>query len=1008
MLALVVSLCAFAVFSSASDGETVYFKYYNKSGDTLTHLGDSNVDTINTYLLTTQGGKTVNYIVLEEDCFQAKTNLEVSSEIWIDLNGKKLTFDGGSEVTQERFSPKPEIPINLFSSATDGSGGIVKGHIDIPAANLFYANAVDGMILNCENLLFTGSQTITDMRCPGTLTFKNCDIDYSGATVAGTNAFTFAHRSAFTDPCRLIFIDCTLKGRSDAAVFSFGGSKNSGATAAEIWLENTVIDTAGTAFSLANVYGGDVNIYADETSVIKAAAGKILSITAPTYPESHIGYNLNLSVGARLSEQLENNTSYGVLAYKSITFGSTVTLGDFAPHGYTEESDGSYKAVEVTKNVATVYWHLQGSVASTLVFEDVIPSYDYSYSTSEFKGGKPTVLTHVGWAATEGGAPISSLPKVTATDTELHYYSVLSTVDAMVAIYSSDEESEQTFVRAYEKAEISSEIFSTVPNGGLIKLYKDAVTVSGTATQITFTKEFILDLGGFSLTKTNLRFGSGSPEAHLTVRNGKVVTDGQNFLYLDSGGRATAENLEISSNSSVVFDVRRDTLEVINCTFDVDGSILGCGSRGGSPVIIFSGCTVKSTLQDSSIFSISSTTNKAPAEGYDNCSSVTVTDCTIDAPEASLIFVGSKIMPTSTPSFKLINSAANCKTVITNTTIEGFNDSGIDATYVFEKCRLSALPSAEVGKILLGEKGDLVAAELIGDDTYSYYICQGTSAGFNISLYTSFNISLYLPKDKGFSGFYLDGSYYSLSTLTDTYTDASGKEFYVLTKTDVPASEAGKSISFGIEYTADGYTVSYSLDVSVLAYAKEILNDQSGKYTSLKPLMASVVSYIDAAYNHFNPSGEGHGQIKEALSSEAALYLEKREITPTESDTSALAGIVDNARFKLDSEIKLMLTLTEEGAQGPLTVKAADTDLGTEKTLLSLAAGHGKTVVEIPIDAYSLAKTLIISSGEKEISYSFANYAHGIESQTTETVAALLDALYTYGFEAYSYYLKVN
>ena len=812
-LSLVIILSVLAIVSSAS-GDTVYYKYYNKTGEELTLLGSSTDPNVAAYAHKTVDGKKVNYIVLESDSKFIGKNWKVSEALSIDLNGKRFDF----EESASRFHPYPNALLHVFSSADK------KGQINVPSGcNLLYANAdynQNGFECLFENVIFTGGVTLTDMRTYGTLRFVNCEVNFT----VSANPFTFGHRGTnYSDKARLIFENCKLStSHASSSLFSFGSANASVASQGEVILKGCTLSATGKVFNLYNLYGDQLHVFIDGNTSV--SGGTLVNVQNATAPFGDFdGFHFNIASGSAYSQPLESTDRYTVHGYESITVsGNSVSLNGEKTLGFNYV-DSMYVATGSDKKII---WHIGEESFEELVSTGHIPSREHLSTSYSFEGDKLYAEKFVGWSDTEGGEVLDTLPSVDSGTTVVHYYAVTERAPASIAVYKGAALNESTAVAAFADSALDKTVIDCISDGSTVVLLADATLTEN----VDVSGKLTIDLNGKTLTKTSARFNV-TAGADFSLVGGKLLTSGANIVYMENDGVVTLSDIESDSSNAVIscFDIRRGKITVKDSVFNTKTTLLSSSSRGGSPEIIIERCEINASGSEGTEFFVvgtSSTTTNAPATGYRTGSVITMTDCTVNAPGGALYFAGGNVTADSTPVFNLINSSINTKTLLWTRVAhldEANNNHTFAGVYNIISGSFKNMPNkAEHGTTLFGESGTLVPVELVGEEGYTYTLGKPIDFGFNISLYTDFNVNLYIRCDSGVERFTFDGVEYEAKDVTDRYFDIYGNEYYKVAKQNIAARDAAKSVSFRVVYSYEGKTVASTVNTSVISYASEI------------------------------------------------------------------------------------------------------------------------------------------------------------------------------------------
>ena len=256
---------------------------------------------------------------------------------------------------------------------------------------------------------------------------------------------------------------------------------------------------------------------------------------------------------------------------------------------------------------------------------------------------------------------------------------------------------------------------------------------------------------------------------------------------------------------------------------------------------------------------------------------------------------------------------------------------------------------------------------------------------YNLSLYTNFNVNLYVPADK--------------TTLTGETVTLGEAQFVVVTKS-VAAPAVAEGVAFEVTYTVDGVEYTEKVTVNVVDYAVAVLD---GEYShKIKRVMITALEYANEAAKLLN--GAADDAITAVLENPA--YAEFHVDANTEygtTDNSALAGVISGANLVLDSEVKVVLTVAD-GFNGTITVNYNDyKGVAQTEQVFEVVAGD---VIELNVKVYNLGCEFVIATDGVSGTYSLGAYIKGLIEQGVD--ADFAQALFTYAKTAEAYKLALN
>jgi len=891
----------------------------------------------------------------------------------------------------------------------------------------------------CENVIFSDngrSLGFTNVRATGDMIFKNCQLE---AKHAGSYFNVMGRTGNTAETAMNIVLDNTTVNTATTSFFFQTHTSATNATAnvyANFYFVNgSVINCAGGAVVKGNNPGANyfevINVYVSADCVINAK--EILNGENQT--NENASHQLHLTFGTKFNHDVEaaktdgtdlKNASYFV--YDSITFDTVYSDGIAAPtlgtpaerHLFSLDNEsGAYVLILPAKPIYTVSLVLDGRVVATLnIMEGDKPELDgYTLSTVDcYKDGNGVVYVvtdYEGWAVTDGGDALTEYPAVEADTT---FYMVGYTGEAAKYAWF---DSQGGLVGAVTATEITNDNLALVTEGGTLVLYSD-VSYLGTKVNIQFNeavKNVTLDLNKYTFTKNGANATSGEDARinllngqTVTVKNGTVVTDAENFIFCQVNATANVENVTINSkafdtgkldekgakifNYAAIFDFRAGTLNVTDCTINSNTGFGNSAYRGGSPKFTLTRVEINVDLLDGFVaeyvFGCNPRNNdsaNAPADkSYVAKSSHTLIDCKINAPEVEALYgVGGYIGATSTPSLKVIDCEINCKTILTTTSSVNTTYAG---SYYFENSKLSAAPVATIGTVSY-KAGEILVTT---DGEFANMVTAAPALSVNLTLYTDINFNLYIPTVTNITKVTIGGTEYVISEALPIYTDENGNTFYKLSCT-AAAKAAAEDVTVEVTYTVDGVNCVATTNFSTVDYAEQVLASTDAEVQKAQKLTNAIVNYIDNAYTYFGTTN-ANGKL-EALKT-SGLYTKPTLTAPEqEADTTALAEVIESAYFSLHTDIRLVLKVKEAALSETFTVKVGD------EVFYNGKAVDGK--VTVSIRANYLVETITISTANVTGTYSFANYATAVGEGAEENLANMLNAIYAYAYEAYAY-----
>lgn len=269
-----------------------------------------------------------------------------------------------------------------------------------------------------------------------------------------------------------------------------------------------------------------------------------------------------------------------------------------------------------------------------------------------------------------------------------------------------------------------------------------------------------------------------------------------------------------------------------------------------------------------------------------------------------------------------------------------------------------------------------------------------TGMMMNLTLYSDFNLNIYIPVDTDIAGIKFGGEwlFYPAENIgTDEVVDG----FYKVSIKKIAPNEAAKYVELGIWYTdtatyLDGSSMSYyynfTAKYSIVKYVASVIAEEDETIVSkaAKDNAMALAAYVKATYDYFTENAESDAAVMaqlEALVTEEVLALVNSFVAADDANDFVNAKV--NAVFTSDATTKLSLTF-EDGVAWTVNGRS----------------GVGGTYV-VNLRAYNLCDTLTITAGGETATFSLGEYvAVRIAGGATGTELAALQALYAYGMTA--------
>jgi len=930
----------------------------------------------------------------------------------IDLNGFTLTMTMDASLPNGDHmafaAAAKNSTLKIVSTAAE------KGTLTRTSAKpYFYPSSKDFHVNTTyyfENVILSDggiNASLSDTRESVNFIFKRCELQLNtaGSTIG------LGHRGSGNHKSTLWLEDTVINVGTGGPNYVFYMSSTNAGTrnwAADVFVKGSTVNT-NKAFlngQQNDTYYEKMNVYVDGDSTFNVGSFIMSEGGRYKHNEGLDEHNLYIAAGATFNADIFVNASthirnYTVKGYDAITIADgAATLGTEVTPVCSDNGDGTYSLIDKSSIVTYTLSYYRGD--TLLASYDIIGGTslaDYAYQLDGdfyFEGGVPyTITSFEGWALTDGGEAVT-LPD-TITENLTYYMVGITGEKAAYAWFDA----EGALIGSSSSTQLDKAHLTKVPNGGKMVFYTDIEYVGAAYLSFTAGVTATLDLNSFTFTKTGANATSSDSarinlldSQTITIKNGTVVTDIENFIYCQDNATVNIENVTINSkafdtgklnnkgakifNSAAIFDFRAGTLNITDCTINSNTGLGNSAYRGGTPKFTFTRVEINVDVLDG--LAVVYVIGCNP--GYDSVasSSHTLIDCKINAPEVNALYgVGGKIDSRSTPSLKVIGCEINCKTILSTTSSVNTTYAG---SYYFENTKLSTAPVATIGEVTYAEGSKVF--EFAGE-AYPVVIAKTPEISVNLTLENKLNLNLYIPEDSAITKLTLGGVEYTLADLT------AENGSYVITKALV-SSEAAEDIAIGVTFSVLGAACTDEITYSVVDYATEILSGE--EYAALKPLMCAVINYIDAAYDYF---GSAENAKLEALVANTELYTAPAEEIPTEAgDTAALSAKISSASLSVQyTYVRLVFNVKTEALEDVFTLKIG------EQVLYSGKAYDGRIVIALEADM--ITESISIVSGEASGSYSFANYASAIIDTAEAKDAAMLKAVYNYALAAKAY-----
>ena len=960
--------CAWAAFSSAVPSVDTLVSYSVDGTEILGAVENTSVALIECYTDATLTHTAAPY--------------SLGRSLTIDVKGNTLTL--AATVSDNAFNPQTGVTFTLKNATVKTNG-----------ARLLYPGAKPTNVTTnivFENLKIDWNATVMmDYRAGGTFVARGCEFSFEGSIYYPI--YVLHNRSNLS--LDMLFEDCVINTGSN--------SSNSFVTLAAAASNCTVnIEFNGCTFNASN--GPALVNNQSTTSTFTAKING--DDTNPTYINSKVGV-LTAAVGS--------NTTF--------TVGSNVYLPAPLESGYVNNvtpvyvngtatvhsSVAGYPYV-VTDDYVTVTFNNDGVSTTENYAKDYVGSLDSSrtFTVVEIDGVKKVAEYGTLWKDAEGNTVSEFVPTdgmvlngTNAATGRYATWAVFSVGEASVVAHS--------LADGYSNTMLPANIFSLLGADGVLRLYGDVtLTMNASGVQgITPANGSTIDLGGHTLTMTNVRFMNATAEDYsFTVINGTldVSATGNNILYSNIGtkGYSVFDGVTfVTAKGMLPFDIRGGGISLTDCTYDgmANGtaSFMALSSRYtvGAPLyVVVDNCDIRCL----NAFYVNGSASGNPAPPYTPDIDLVVSNSDIDC--AYLFSLDGQI--TSDSVIDVVLEGVRVKSSVNN-----LIHLAVDTTFnltIGEGCLFTHNPADCSGGNIpdsINFPEGMAIIDIVDVD-YACSVGVPVFLKWNMTLYTDFNINFFLDKT-GINYVKVNGVDYPVADMETVGNN------YIFSLTSLDACHVAEAFEIEIGY-GDGYTVSYTL--SIVDYATAILGATYSDNT--KQLIAAAMNYIYSAYGYAASEGLDVPTVPAALSSlmTSDLYLAyapKGDVNLGEGvDMGGIALAFASAQLELAARIRVRFNLNP-AYTGTVTIggESFAVENGINKSL-------GANYILVECDAFSLYDAVIRVEGVDKDgatlvgAYSLATYINAVKDGVSTDAKALLDGIAAYAAAAHEYKAEID
>lgn len=959
--------CVWAAYSSATPSVETLVTYSTSGAEIIGAVEDTSVKLIECYADATLTHTAAPY--------------SLTRDLTIDAKGNTLTL--AATVSDNAFNPQTGVTFVMKNATVKTNGA----RLLYPGAKP--ANVTTNVVFENLKVDWTAS-VMMDYRAGGTFTARGCEFDFTGSIYYPI----YVLHSRENLSLDMLFEDCVINTGSNSSnsfVTLSAGAKN--CTVSVEFNGCTFNAPSGPAIinnqSTASTFSATINADDSKPTYVNS---KVAVLTAAAGSSTTFTVGSNVYLPAPLESGYVNNVT------PVYVNGAKIVHSSAAGYPYV-----------ITDDYVTVTFNNEGSTTTGYYQKGYVGNLDSSktYTVVEVDGVKKVAEHGTVWRDAEGNTVSEFIPTdgmvLTGTNAPTGKY-------ASWAIFSaSDSLITHSLADNYSNGMLPANTFSLLPADGVLRLYDDVtLTLNASSVQgVTPANGSTIDLGGHTLTMTNVRFMNAAAENYgFTVINGTldVSMTGNNILFSNIGakGYSVFEGVTfVTAKGMLPFDIRGGGISLVGCTYDGmangSASFMALSSRYqvGTPIyVVVEDCNIRCL----NAFYVNGAASGSPAPPYTPDIDLIVSNSDIDC--AYLFSLEGQI--TSDSVIDIVLEGVRVKSSANN-----LIHLGVDTTFnltVEDGCLFTHNPTDCSGgntpdSIILP---DGMAIINIVDVDYSYTVGVPVFLKWNMTLYTDFNINFFLAKE-GINSVKINGEEYPLADMTTVGDD------YIFSLTALGASRVAESFDIEIGY-GDGYTVSYTL--SIVDYATDILSSTHSDKT--KRLIAAAMQYVYAAYSYALAEGIENPAVPAALSdlmtSELYLaYAPAGDVNLGESvDMGGIASAFASAQLELTARIRVRFNLNPSYT-GTVTIggESFAVENGINKSL-------GANYILVECDAFSLYDAVIRVEGVDKDgatlngAYSLATYINAVKDGVSTDAKALLDGIAAYAAAAHEYKAEID
>ncbi len=573
---------------------------------------------------------------------------------------------------------------------------------------------------------------------------------------------------------------------------------------------------------------------------------------------------------------------------------------------------------------------------------------------------------------------------------------------------------------------------------GVIEQYTDVKFTTHQSFNVTSSIAKVWNMNGHSITATAqtdhfLKFSSSSYVANWIINEGSISTNAKNTVYTGN----TADYLEFNGVSflgSSMMEIRNGKVRLNGCTFRTGANQfcnVKAASTGKKAYVYFRNCdiTMTSTSPQGLILTHNSTSGNDYTVTFEYCSikrysvnagkGLITTEGTSANFNPVVNFIGSyvysRIFAFHNYGALTVNVTEGSRLDINQESVEGceswtgstylgkataantdeykltFNVE--DGTYLSIKNLVDNTAGKMNAENLVVNLGSTNSYAKANDDPNLPYVIgkPDFTVKSSLTLYSDFDYNFFVPVDSG-----VDTITVGDVVLSPVDVFAIGSEYYHrFTFEGVFAND----VATELEVALSGSEFDLKLNVSILAYAEKVLNNDAN--ASAHQMILDMLAYAREAYTYTDSDADAVAKIDQLIATHGAAS----EYAPTVTETAipdSIKEFVSGASLYLENVPAFRFSIAKDAK-----VTLSYVDVNGKVQTLTVEAVAGK-YIELDMRLFDFASeiTIEVEGVEEVATYDLYTYINSIENDGNtgnDNCIPLVKALYSYVQSAISY-----